>query len=129
MSKKTPNYELLKEAYSIIDGIPGKLIDLDHIVKQKGERLDCGTICCAAGWLAHHPKFQALGLEMAHDKNDGDNYEVKYRSERGYRSAMSALFGVSGGDAVNLFGSAGVSDYGYTASGDSRVRGFSASRA
>lgn len=117
MTKKLkPNYELLRDAYAIIDGIPPRKIDLDAIQESKGESLTCGTICCAAGWLALHPQFQALGLNMTHDPahffhprawvtfngndHDGD-----------YAAVMSRVFRITDDEAVELFGCAGESPY------------------
>ncbi|PLC44505.1 hypothetical protein C0Q88_07445 [Ralstonia pickettii] len=59
-----PNFELLKDAYAIIDGIPGRVIDLDMWTAETGDSQFCGTIACAAGWLARHPKFNAQGLKL-----------------------------------------------------------------
>lgn len=61
------NVELLKDAIEIIGGIPDNQFDLD-MWQQNGfaknaEEITCNTIACAGGWLALHPKFQALGLK------------------------------------------------------------------
>ena len=53
----------LREAYAIIDGIPDDRFDLRHFANSDDPH-DCGTIACAAGWLAMHPKFNALGLTL-----------------------------------------------------------------
>ncbi|HZW13409.1 MAG TPA: hypothetical protein VFF81_09495 [Noviherbaspirillum sp.] len=62
-----PDYELLKDAYAIIDGLPETAIDLDKLVTARGEALDQGTVCSPAAWLAQHPAFKALGLGLADD--------------------------------------------------------------
>lgn len=63
----TPNIknsikERLAFAYQVISGIPGDVIELDSFRTKKGQTLECGTICCGAGWLALHPVFNELGL-------------------------------------------------------------------
>lgn len=60
----TPDYELIKDAYAIIDGIPEESFNLDQWFRPA--RGACGTIACAAGWLAQHPDFNALGLKITH---------------------------------------------------------------
>jgi hypothetical protein len=57
-----PNFERLRDAFAIIDGIPKKAFDLDMWVSQRGKNKSCGTIACAAGWLAMHPKMNGFGL-------------------------------------------------------------------
>ncbi|MFW6855295.1 hypothetical protein ACODYM_28810 [Burkholderia gladioli] len=60
-SMRNPNFELLRDAFEIIDGIPSRALKLSNW-RTKGEMPECGTIACAAGWLAMHPKFNALGF-------------------------------------------------------------------
>ncbi|WP_136418996.1 hypothetical protein [Herbaspirillum sp. ST 5-3] len=59
-----PDFELLKDAYAIIDGIPETAIALGQLQTARGASLEHGTICSPAGWLAQHPKFTALGLSL-----------------------------------------------------------------
>lgn len=56
-----PNFELLRDAFAILDGIPDSAIDL-WTWRQKGHEAACGTIACAAGWLAMHPSMNERGL-------------------------------------------------------------------
>ena len=96
-----PKYNLLREAYAIIGGIPDNVIDLRSIQKVKGESLSCGTICCAFGWLGHHPKFQALGLrtvEHTWKKITLHGFPTEYRL------AAAELFDITEHEAVDLFG-------------------------
>ena len=99
-----PNYELLKDAYQIIDGIPDHLVYLDNIVSRKGDNLTCGTVCCAAGWLAHHPKFKKLGLSIGMINGD---YSLKYKGivyyQNEYDVPMADIFGISLDDTTDLF--------------------------
>lgn len=113
----SPRYDLLKDAYAIIGGIPDNVIDLDEIVSSLGESLECGTICCAAGWLAQHPKFQALGLGLSFCECTGG--EVTYLGHHysgRYSEAMADFFAIPQADALSLFGPrsdddpAGISD-------------------
>lgn len=101
-----PNYELLKDAYSIIDGIPADLINLDKIYTNLGERPDCGTIACAAGFLALHPQFQALGLMPYME--DGIQFEGAFGW---YAKVMAELFSLSCVDAIQIFSPRGSSTY------------------
>jgi hypothetical protein len=93
----TPKFELLKEAYAILGGIPSKVINLNSIQEKEGKALSCGTICCGIGWLGHHPKFQALGLKT---KENG----VSYKGEDSYyEDAASNLFNIDYKSAEELF--------------------------
>lgn len=59
-----PNFELLREAFAIIDGIPQEAFNLCAWTSKKGESLSCGTIACAGGWIARHPTFTRLGVSI-----------------------------------------------------------------
>lgn len=96
-----PNFELLKDAYAIIDGIPDDRVSLHSIMSVRGESLACGTICCAAGWLAHHPKFQVLGLGVL---SDGSRLTFKEMQPYGsYVAQIAQLFNLPEIDAEVLF--------------------------
>jgi len=60
-----PNFERLRLAFSVIDGIPEEAFDLDRWTTDMGSSLSCGTIACAGGWLARHPSFMELGLGLS----------------------------------------------------------------
>lgn len=69
------NSERLKECIAIIEAIPANRLDLDSWQKSTGpfpvfaDRLQnthCGTIACAAGWLALYPQMQAHGLLVSY---------------------------------------------------------------
>jgi hypothetical protein len=96
----TPNFELLKDAYEIVDGIPAENFYLNQW-RMRDEGLSCGTIACAAGWLTLHPKFQALGLEYG--KTANDSTQIKYRGVI-HMSALAQFFGISVSDAEGIFG-------------------------
>ncbi|MDY7537558.1 hypothetical protein RGU72_04735 [Undibacterium sp. 5I1] len=103
-----PNFELLKDAYAIIDGIPDKQFDLDRVVsKGYAKKADCNTIACAIGFLAMHPQFNALGLSYS----PPNGLQFKGRQLDSYKTVISKVFGVSEDDARNLFGAAYSSDY------------------
>jgi len=59
-----PNFDLLRDAFAIIDGIPEASFRLDFWTSKQGKSLSCGTIACAGGWIARHPKFKAMGLAI-----------------------------------------------------------------
>ncbi len=102
---KKPNFELLKDAYAIIDGIPDAAINLARIVSKGGRKPSCGTIACAAGWLGFHPKMRAAGLKTQHNRLD-NYYQMTYRGEHdagAYVYAMSEAFGLGRRDASELF--------------------------
>lgn len=94
-----PNFELLKDAYAIIGGIPERAINLDMIELAKGESLGCGTVCCAAGWLGNHPQFQKLGLY-----NTGLGTTMRLGgSVVSYQDAMAEIFDISEYEAEDMF--------------------------
>jgi hypothetical protein len=103
--KNTPNFKLLKDAYAIIGGIPAKAIDLNDIQLETGESLSCGTICCAAGWLGHHPQFQALGFVTTES-----GYTFYKRRSVPWHEAMAKVFNISESAAIDIFNARRHSD-------------------
>lgn len=99
----SPDYELLKDAYAIIDGIPETAIALDALQTARGEALDRGTICSPAGWLAQHPKFMALGLALT---EDGTRlcFEDDAAESGAEARIMAKIFGLEQAEAEHLFG-------------------------
>lgn len=95
------NFDLLKDAYAIIGGIPDNRIYLDTVVIPRGHApakgTDCGAIACGIGWLGLHPKFQQLGLETTENGLKMDGSSVSYIA------AAKAVFGVEYADAEKLF--------------------------
>ena len=98
----SPNFELLKDAYAIIDGIPETAIDLDRLVSARGETLEYGTICSPAGWLAQHPRFNELGLTLA-DDDSGLLLSGEPAIGASPAAALASVFGLQAGDAEHLF--------------------------
>lgn len=97
-----PDYELLKDAYAIIDGIPETAIDLDRLVSSRGTALDQGTVCSPAAWLAQHPTFRQCGLGLSED----DSQLVLNGEPAGsdaYTRVMAQVFRLPPGDAERLF--------------------------
>jgi hypothetical protein len=98
-----PNFELLRDAYAIIDGIPESYFALD----QWREDRPCGTVACAAGWLMQHPQFQVLGLRdkrLDHSPYHCPVFNVGITQFVGF-SAMAHVFNLSLDDADDLFDS------------------------
>ncbi|GAC1605787.1 MAG: hypothetical protein NVS3B3_04320 [Aquirhabdus sp.] len=105
MTTNTPNFELLKDAYAIIDGIPEKQFDLETFVKKGSNKPTCCTIACALGYLAMHPQFNALGLTISEDAVLMLNGRLSFF----YEDVASMIFNISSNDARNLFIFAGGS--------------------
>lgn len=101
------NYELLKDTYAIIDGIPENAIALGALQTARGESLQHGTVCSPAGWLAQHPKFNALGLTLA---EDGSCLLLDGNAEEGASAVeiMARVFALPVPDADRLFGDRGT---------------------
>jgi hypothetical protein len=97
-----PNFELIKDAYSIIDGIPETAIDLDRLVSARGETLEHGTVCSPAGWLAQHPQFNALGLTIA-DDDSRLLLSGEPPVDESQAVILARVFGLEPGDAEHLF--------------------------
>lgn len=96
----TPDYELLKDAHAIIDGIPDAAIAFGKPCAARGRGLDDGTVCSPEGWLALHPTFTALGLAMP-----ADDLALEYNGELlPPVSAMARVFRLPEDDAARLFG-------------------------
>lgn len=98
-----PDFELLKDAYAIIDGIPETAIALDKLQSARGETLESGTICSPAGWLAQHPAFQERGLSLSEDGSqlllNGEPADTTSPAP-----IMAQLFRLPEVDAERLFG-------------------------
>jgi hypothetical protein len=99
----TPDFELLKEAYAIIDGIPEAAISLGLPCTKAGAALDEGTVCSPEGWLALHPRFRQLGLRIGPDGKD-----LRFSDEPGFWPTtvepLARVFGLSAFTAGLLFG-------------------------
>jgi hypothetical protein len=120
MNKPTPNFELLKDAYEIVDGIPAENFDL-NAWRTKDCGASCGTIACAAGWLSLHPKFQALGL--GYENRGVEGYQVTFGTDYHF-PALASLFNISYSQAQGLFGLAEEPGYAHKDLFLSRVRRF-----
>lgn len=110
----TQNYELLREAAAIIDGIPARRFNLGSIIRTKNgqpvtKATDRGAVGCGLGWLGLHPKFQALGLVTSYDptRSFWEEERLVYKQQDYYPSnfdkVAADLFGISQSDAHNLF--------------------------
>lgn len=100
----TPNYELLKDAYAILGGIPDKAINLDYIRQKQGRTLSCGTISCGIGWLASHPTFKKMGLNIQRPKRGMAYADITWRGKKvNYDTAAANIFGISKREANDLF--------------------------
>ncbi|MDY7537559.1 hypothetical protein RGU72_04740 [Undibacterium sp. 5I1] len=102
-----PNFELLKDAYAIISGIPESQIDLGSITKNDCTEASCNTIACAAGYLAMHPQFNALGLSI------GVHGGLAYQNQNygDFTTPLSQVFNLTERQAMNLFSYVGGSGY------------------
>jgi hypothetical protein len=102
----TPDYELLKDAYAIISGIPPEAISLDWTRSKEGPSLTEATVFHPARWLALHPDFQARGLSMSENGK-----QVLYKGQTfaggAYSESLAQLFGMSAGDVIGLFAERG----------------------
>lgn len=96
----TSDYELLKDAHAIIDGIPDKAVSFGIPCALRGPALDDGTVCSPEGWLALHPTFNALGLTMT---PDGTSLEFNGKAMPAV-SAMAHIFRFTEEEAARLFG-------------------------
>jgi len=103
MMQTGPDFELLKDAYAIVDGIPENAISLDNLQSSRGDTLEHGTVCSPAGWLALHPTFNALGLSLS---TDGSRlvWNDRPADEASPALIMAGLFGLPPNDAEHLFG-------------------------
>ncbi|MEZ2310824.1 hypothetical protein AB6809_29690 [Paraburkholderia sp. RCC_158] len=98
-----PNFELLKDAYAIIDGIPDDNLALNRW-RTKDQGSSCGTIACAAGWLTLHPKFQELGLGVKRTECDQSMGPWPSFAGQTRIDALAVLFRLEFEDAYGLFG-------------------------
>ena len=99
----TPRYDLLKELYAIIDGIPEKRFNLHSVIRDDCEPNPCDTVACAAGWAAMHPLFKAKGLGLT--KRGGLTYEGEHYF---FPYPVAQAFGLTTNEAYNIFGQNGA---------------------
>lgn len=105
-----PNLELLRDAYMIIDGIPDELINLDRVYTTENIKPACGTIACAAGWLALHPTFQSLGFKFHPTAYQNITMQgVNYFDDFNYK--IKKLFDIGVRDSQKMFGARGQSSF------------------
>jgi len=113
--KNRPKFDLLREAYKIIDAIPGRAFDLEMFITKMGEAPSCGTIACAGGYLAMNPFFKKRGLKLVvADECYYGGYTVQYRGNNGLY-AFAKLFKLhesdsNGDDERDVFA---ARDHGY----------------
>lgn len=102
----TIKFDRLREAYQILDHAPDEAISLRDWA--------CGTLACAAGYIAQTPKFNAYGLSLhTHEcpteeltRTFRDYLHPVYKDEHGTVSNFTALaytFGLPPSLAVELF--------------------------
>lgn len=102
------NVTRFKRAIEIIESLPDAQLNLKVWQKSIGfkyiisaDQATCGTIACAAGWLALNPEMHAQGLSCGHSG------QPLYRDGEGnYFSQFDALrifFGIGERDADSLF--------------------------
>ena len=103
MSHDDPDYELIRHAYEVLDGIPAERFDLDHIIELTPSmdvgtfkaRPTCNTLACGMGWLALHPDFKRLGLRLnGHGKLTFKGFTYAFD----YEKAAVKLFNLSWSD-------------------------------
>lgn len=105
------NLILLQQAIDYIETIPDNVFNLESIYSKR----ECGTIACAAGWLAQNPDFQALGLGLApNTPEEFSGARLKINGvEKWWDYSISELFGLEHDDGVELFGTRGCGALGY----------------
>lgn len=117
--------ERLRTLYSVIAGIPSKVIEMDRwrvgphqensdkkfirsavktITKnEKSNPYDCGTSACALGWACAYPEFKAQGLKF---KNGSPSFREASVDSWGWQDGFevgSKFFGISHTEASHLF--------------------------
>ncbi len=103
MSKMTPNFELLRDAAAVLDGIPEKrftmgLNCLYGGVHEAYKTSACGSIACGLGWLAIHGGFGFSAEDL-----DGVNYSyVAADAFKIHRDQAFSLFTGHGGGKYDL---------------------------
>jgi hypothetical protein len=98
----TPDYELLKDAFAIIAGIPPDAVTLDWTKNKDGASLEKGSVYHPARWLSLHPSFQERGLSASENGK-----QLRYNGVEGtegvYSEALAKVFALPIQDVINLF--------------------------
>ena len=104
------NATRFKQAIAIIEEIPYTQLKLDYWQDNRMEcqairsssQVTCGTIACAAGWLALSPEMQEEGLMVGHRGAPMYLYQGIQTSNF---YALQLFFDIRDVDADSLFGS------------------------
>jgi hypothetical protein len=99
----TPNYDLLNQAYAIIDGIPETAISFGRPRAKEGAAPAGVTVCSPEGWLALHPAFNQRGLTMS---PEGDHLYLygERVPDTGPALIVGSVFELPAHEAAQLFG-------------------------
>lgn len=93
MKEPYKRYQLLREAYAVIDGIPQEQFSL--AIWSNGKKPSCGMVGCGGGWLASYPPFIEMGLRMR-------TGVPTYKDLRSFE-ALASFFGIPYFSAVGIF--------------------------
>jgi hypothetical protein len=103
MMPEVPDFELLRQAYAIIDAIPETAISFGVPQRKHGATPAGGMVCSPEGWLALHPAFNQRGLSIS---AEGDalcmNGEPVTDISPGF--VVGWVVGLSANEAGQLFG-------------------------
>lgn len=99
---KEESYPLVREAYAVVDGIPADRFNL-RTIANKSDPHNCGTVACAAGWLAMHPKFKALGLGLVGHGGGYLNLAKDGVSSHSFATILSDVLNIDLQDAKDIF--------------------------
>jgi hypothetical protein len=106
------NHELLKLGIEIVRAIPDSQFDLwvfqayrlgDGKFATELEQATCGTICCAAGWMALNPVMHRAGLYTSWNTGN-PMFDMGEEDVLSGVDALAAFFDISFNEAQALFG-------------------------
>jgi hypothetical protein len=106
------NIENLKQLRRVVEAVPEGQFDMEWF----GKKTDCGTVCCAAGWAALDPWFQAntpinqalpIDTRPVRERRDRDqdevfNIDAMFDGDAPIEK-LARIFDLSDQDANNLF--------------------------
>ena len=102
----TESHPLIRQAYAIVDGIPSNRIKLSKIATHRNPN-NSRTVACPAGWIAMHPMFMSLGLDLKYHKEVGYILTLPGETDKWWDQILSQVFNIPVSDAARIFGPRG----------------------
>jgi hypothetical protein len=102
------NVERMELLLDVLKHVPRERFNMEHWVEDPSSlnaaaEATCGTVACAAGWLAMDPRARAQGLTLRLDSIGSNIFTTPtFNHEDSFR-ALASFFEITSFQAENLF--------------------------